>query len=291
MQTIAQEISTEILNENIDYEAIRNIENNLNLKFQLRPYQRDAFYRFTHYLSQHKNRIAPSQLLFHMATGSGKTLIMAGAIIHLYEKGYRNFLFFVDNTNIIEKTKDNFFNVNSSKYLFSNRIQLGDKIVKIKEADNFQSTNNQDINIVFSTIQGLHSRMNTPKENNITFEDFVDTKVVLISDEAHHINAETKNKNRLAKSESENLLSWEGTVNRIFNANKENLLLEFTATIDLSNKEIRKKYEDKIIFNYPLKQFRLDGYSKEVKVLQADLPPFERAIQARSEEHTSELQS
>lgn len=280
MQTLAQEISTEIPEEYIDYETMRNIENNLNSKFQLRPYQRDAFYRFTYYLSQFKNRIKPSQLLFHMATGSGKTLIMAGAIIHLYEKGYRNFLFFVDNTNIIEKTKDNFFNVNSSKYLFSNRIQLGDKIVKIKEADNFQSTNNQDINIVFSTIQGLHSRMNTPKENNITFEDFVDTKVVLISDEAHHINAETKNKNRLAKSESENLLSWEGTVNRIFNANKENLLLEFTATIDLSNKEIRKKYEDKIIFNYPLKQFRLDGYSKEVKVLQADLPPFERAIQA-----------
>lgn len=280
MQTLAQEISTEIPEEYIDYETMRNIENNLNSKFQLRPYQRDAFYRFTYYLSQFKNRIKPSQLLFHMATGSGKTLIMAGAIIHLYEKGYRNFLFFVDNTNIIEKTKDNFFNVNSSKYLFSNLIQLGDKIVKIKEADNFQSTNNQDINIVFSTIQGLHSRMNTPKENNITFEDFVDTKVVLISDEAHHINAETKNKNRLAKSESENLLSWEGTVNRIFNANKENLLLEFTATIDLSNKEIRKKYEDKIIFNYPLKQFRLDGYSKEVKVLQADLPPFERAIQA-----------
>ncbi|HLV91634.1 MAG TPA: DEAD/DEAH box helicase family protein [Aequorivita sp.] len=280
MQTLAQEISTEIPEEYINYKTMRNIENNLNSKFQLRPYQRDAFYRFTYYLSQFKNRIKPSQLLFHMATGSGKTLIMAGAIIHLYEKGYRNFLFFVDNTNIIEKTKDNFFNVNSSKYLFSNRIQLGDKIVKIKEADNFQSTNNQDINIVFSTIQGLHSRMNTPKENNITFEDFVDTKVVLISDEAHHINAETKNKNRLAKSESENLLSWEGTVNRIFNANKENLLLEFTATIDLSNKEIRKKYEDKIIFNYPLKQFRLDGYSKEVKVLQADLPPFERAIQA-----------
>ena len=280
MQTLAQEISTEIPEEYINYKTMRNIENNLNSKFQLRPYQRDAFYRFTYYLSQFKNRIKPSQLLFHMATGSGKTLIMAGAIIHLYEKGYRNFLFFVDNSNIIEKTKDNFFNVNSSKYLFSERIQIGEKVIKIKEVENFQAVNNQDINIVFSTIQGLHSRMNSPKENSITFEDFEDTKVVLISDEAHHINAETKNKNRLAKSESENLLSWEGTVNRIFKAHKENLLLEFTATIDLSNKEIQKKYEDKIIFDYPLKQFRLDGYSKEVKVLQADLPSFERAIQA-----------
>ena len=53
-----------------------------------------------------------------MATGSGKTLVMAGLIIYLYEQGYRNFLFFVNSTNIIEKTRDNFFNTTSSKYLF-----------------------------------------------------------------------------------------------------------------------------------------------------------------------------
>ena len=35
-----------------------------------------------------------------------------------------------------------------------------------------------------------------------------------------------------------------------------------------------------MIFDYPLKQFRLDGYSKEIKVLEADLPPFDRALQA-----------
>ena len=52
----------------------------------------------------------PLHLLFNMATGSGKTLIMAGLILYLYEKGYRNFLFFVNSTNIIEKTKDNFLN-------------------------------------------------------------------------------------------------------------------------------------------------------------------------------------
>lgn len=32
---------------------------------------------------------------------------MAGLIIYLYEKGYHNFLFFVNATNIIEKTKIN----------------------------------------------------------------------------------------------------------------------------------------------------------------------------------------
>ena len=52
-----------------------------------------------------------------MATGSGKTLIMAGAIIYLYKQGYRNFLFFVNSTNIINKTRENFLNPLSSKYL------------------------------------------------------------------------------------------------------------------------------------------------------------------------------
>lgn len=280
MQTLAQNLSIAISKESIPLKVNPHIQKNLNPKFRLRPYQEDAFSIFDYYITAYPHRSEPSQLLFHMATGSGKTLIMAGLIVYLYEKGYRNFLFFVDNANIIEKTRDNFLNSNSSKYLFVPHITIGDKRVKIKEVENFQAVNNEDINIVFSTIQGLHSRINTPKENNITYEDFEDTKVVLISDEAHHINAETKNKNRLAKAEIQNLLSWEGTVNRIFNANKENILLEFTATADFTNPEIKKKYTDKIIYNYPLKQFRLDGYSKEVKVLQADLPRFERALQS-----------
>ena len=158
-------------------------------------------------------------------------------------------------------------------------ISIGDKQVKIKEVDNFQAANQEDINIVFSTIQGLHSRLNTPKENSLTYDDFEETKIVLISDEAHHINAETKKKNELNKDEVEDIVSWEGTVNRILNANRKNLLLEFTATADLSNPQIEEKYSDKLIFNYPLKQFRIDGYSKEVKVLQADLSQFDRAIQ------------
>ena len=62
-----------------------------------------------------------------MATGSGKTLIMAGLILYLYEQGFKNFLFFVNSTNIIEKTKDNFLNPLSSKYLFNQNIYFGTK--------------------------------------------------------------------------------------------------------------------------------------------------------------------
>ncbi len=255
------------------------INNNLKAGFGQREYQQEAFGRFVH-LWEAKQDNSPTQLLYHMATGSGKTLIMAGLIIYLYEKGYRNFLFFVNSTNIIEKTRDNFLNPASSKYLFSDTVSIGDKQIAIKEVDNFEAANQDNINIVFSTIQGLHSRLNTPRENSITYEDFEEKRIVLISDEAHHINAETKKGNQLSNDELFEVVSWENTVYRIFNANKQNILLEFTATADLSNPDIAQKYHEKIIFDYPLKQFRKDGYSKEVKVLQADLPQIERALQA-----------
>lgn len=57
-------------------------------------------------------------------------------------------------------------------------------------------------------------------------------------------------------------------------------MLEYTATIDLTNQGIFEKYKNKIIYEYTLKQFRQDGYSKEVKVLQADLDNIDRMLQA-----------
>ena len=254
------------------------IVQNLNPKFELREYQKEALGRFDFYFNGYQKRQFPAQLLFHMATGSGKTLIMAANILYLYALGYRNFIFFVNSTNIIEKTKDNFLNPLSEKYLFAPKIKFGEKQVDIKEVQNFQGVNPENINIIFTTIQGLHTRLNYPKENALTYEDFADKEIILISDEAHHLQTLTKSK--LSGNELEEKRSWEYTVERIFRSNLKNILLEFTATIDLSNQEIVKKYEDKIIYQYNLKQFRLDKYSKEIEVLQADLEPIERALQA-----------
>jgi len=257
------------------------IAQNLNQNFSIRPYQQKAFKQFLYYWQEpfdgkprHNH-----QLLFHMATGSGKTLMMAGLILYLYEQGFRNFLFFVNSTNIINKTRDNFLNAQSGKYLFAEGVSFGDKRVTVREVENFQATNQDDINIVFSTIQGLHMNLNTPRENSLTYDDFEDQKIVLISDEAHHINADTK-KGQPTQDEMFEVMSWEGTVERIFRAHEDNVLLEFTATVDLTDENLAAKYKPKLIFDYPLKEFRKDGYSKEVKVLQADLQPFDRAIQA-----------
>lgn len=253
---------------------------NLSQSLPLRPYQDNALARLFFYLTGFKERTRPTQLLFHMATGSGKTLIMAGAIIYLYKQGYRNFLFFVNSNNIIDKTRDNFLNAFSSKYLFSEKIKFGSQEIRIREVSNFQSTNSDDINITFTTIQGLHSRLNTPRENSLTYDDFADKKIVLISDEAHHINSLTKSQKELTPDELIEFETWEGTVRKIFNSNLENIMLEFTATVELDHPAIKQKYENKIIYQYTLKEFREDRYSKEVKVLESDIDPMERALQA-----------
>ena len=280
MQSLEQQLTGAIHMGSIPIEVPSYIRTNLNPAFALRPYQSEALARFCWYLSSdYPEKIKPTQLLFHMATGSGKTLIMAGCILHLYQLGYRHFMFFVNSSTIIEKTKDNFLNTRSSKYLFSQTIFIADQQIQIREVENFQAVNGADINIVFSTIQSLHTRLNTPRENGITYEDFEDKKIVLISDEAHHINAETKKKDKRNRAR-ENVTSWERTVTKIFNANVTNYLLEFTATADLQNAGINEKYQDKLIFDYSLKRFRKDRYSKEVKVFQAELNPFPRALQA-----------
>lgn len=267
----------DVLRENGYYsEMPAFIPDNLNPAFELRPYQIAAFENFiTHFESSKCPH--PTQVLFHMATGSGKTLIMAGLMLYLYKKGYRNFLFFVNLSTIVKKTEDNFLNAASSKYLFVDEIVLDGERIAIKKVNNFQSTDPDAINICFSTTQGLHTDMWVIKENGISFDDFESVKTVLISDEAHHLNATTK---KLSKDEEDNYHSWEQTVKSIFDRNNENILLEFTATCDLANPQIRAEYENKIIFDYPLHRFRADLYSKEIKTLRSDMDIMDRAIQA-----------
>ena len=251
-----------------------SITQNLNPEFELRPYQEDAFASFIHYYNNDlPGKEKPVHLLFNMATGSGKTLIMAGLILYLYEKGCRNFLFFVNSTNIIEKTKDNFLNLRAAKYLFSQDIRFEGKPVNVTRVDNFDGVNENDINICFTTIQQLHIDMTSEKENALTYENFADKKIVLLSDEAHHMNVSTKSQQELFES-------WENTVERIFKSNEANLLLEFTATLDYDNLDIVDKYRNKIIYQYDLAKFRKDQFSKEVVLVHSDLDQESRILQA-----------
>ena len=257
-----------------------SITQNLNPEFELRPYQEDAFASFIHYFNNDlPGKENPLHLLFNMATGSGKTLIMAGLILYLYEKGYRNFLFFVNSTNIIEKTKDNFLNPRSAKYLFGENIYFEGEHVEVAEVENFEGINEKSINICFTTIQKLHSDLTAEKENALTFEDFAKKKIAFLADEAHHMNVQTRAQ-QLELELEEQKPSWENTVENIFNADPNNLLLEFTATHDYETPAIVDKYRDKVIYRYDLVNFRNDGFSKEVVLVHSDLDPHSRMLQA-----------
>jgi type III restriction enzyme len=275
MQSLYETIIKEFGKRTIAQVMVPNyINDNIKSDYIIRPYQKEAF---QHYILCHTKNFEgkpskPFHLLYNMATGSGKTLIMAGLILYLYQKGYRIFLFFVNSNNIIQKTKDNFINPHASNYLFNEKIVIEGKQVLIKEINYFEEADNQNINLRFSSIQQLHVDLNNTKENTLTYEDFKEKKLVLIADEAHHLVAGTKSGNLLG--------SWEDTVKKIHNSNLDNILLEFTATIDKDTKELIKHYQDKVIFKYDLADFRKDKYSKEINLIRSLYNEQDRIIQA-----------
>ncbi len=257
------------------------IESNLNPNIILREYQEEAFKYFISYVESDLIKNKQIHNLFHMATGSGKTVIMAGLILYLYTKGYRKFLFFVNQNNIIEKTKENFLNKNSIKYLFSDNIELMGEQVQVKEVINFAFYDKNAINICFTTTQKLHNDMLFPKENSPTIEDFEDDKIVLISDESHHINTVTKGLTKTEKASiDKKIQSWEYTISTISRANRDNALLEFTATADLKDPNVEKKYLDKIVYDYTLSKFRESGYTKDFRNMQGDYDRWTRTLLA-----------
>jgi len=256
---------------------------NLNKKFIIRPYQADCFARLEYkyedweYDKKVGNKTT-KHLFFNLATGAGKTLIMAENILFLYEQGYRNFIFLVHQNPILDKTRDNFLNKNSNKYLFNQDIIFNSKKINIREVETFTNVTTDDINIIFTTCAGLHNNITTPKENRMSLASLKDIKIVLLADEAHHLLKDTKN-GQQKLDENEN--SWEEIVKqKLLPLNPDNILLEYSATIDLNDVNIREKYEDKIIMKYGLKEFREDGYSKDIYLFKSDLDKNARILSA-----------
>ncbi|WP_324286930.1 DEAD/DEAH box helicase family protein [Helicobacter pylori] len=229
-----------------------------NLKKELRDYQKKAIHN---YLEKRQSHPTQKHFMFEMATGSGKTLVMAGLILECYKQGYQNFIFFVNSTSILEKTKLNFTDSVSSKYLFSENININDENTEIKSINNLNESHNNAINIYFSTIQGLFSLFTKAKENAITLEDLKDQKLVFLADEAHHLNTETKKK--LNDSEASEKRNWESVVKLALEQNKDNLLLEFSATIP-NEKSVKDKYENLKVVTYTLKEFSEDKFCKNI---------------------------
>jgi type III restriction enzyme len=242
-----------------------------NLAYELREYQKEAIGRYLFL----KDKPEYNHLLWQMATGSGKTLIMAALILEMYMRGYRNFWFFVTSTNIITKTIDNFTNSAAKKYQFAPKIEIDGRQVEIRQVENFDLNSNDYINIKFSTINILHqiSQPEMMSENAVSLDDFSEMPLVLIGDEAHHLNAATK-------KEKDEESTWENSVQLVLKANPANRLFEFTATANLTNEAIARKYSDKLLYNYDLRHFRNDRFSKDVftQSIDIDLSEIERIM-------------
>ena len=92
-----------------------------NLKHKFFPWQEEAFENFLLFqkIREKKHCNIPTHLMFNLATGAGKTLLMAATLLYYYKKGYRRFLFFVNRKNIVDKTEHNFIDNTHPKYLFT----------------------------------------------------------------------------------------------------------------------------------------------------------------------------
>src|SRR6056297_3361072 len=269
-----------------------------NLKYSFFDWQKNAFENFLTYqaIKERENPNKPTHLMFNMATGTGKTLLMASTILYYYNQGYRHFLFFVNQNNIVNKTENNFIDNTHTKYLFKEKIVIDDKTVNIKKVDTF-SDNPQGIEIKYTSIQKLYNDIHLQRENQTTLDDLHSKNIVMLADEAHHLNADTKSKNgnqqelipteitRRTSSKEIEKKGWEHTVIELIlkkNGKQEdnkNVLLEFTATIP-ATESIAKKYEDKIIYKFGLKEFLQAGYTKEINLISSTLNKKERVLQA-----------
>src|SRR5699024_2212970 len=208
-----------------------------NLSHPLREYQEQALKQLIYTQELDQADISFNHLLFHMATGSGKTLVLASTILYLFkEHNQQNFIFFVNSDAIIKKTYDNLTNTNSMKYLFrKDGIVIDGQRISIQVVDVFPSL--PDSNTVYlklTTIQKLHGDLTEPKENSLTYESLENMKLVLLADEAHHINAWTRRDKRKLNNKEYEERTWENTVNTLLQLNPANRLLEYTATINLN---------------------------------------------------------
>lgn len=221
----------------------------------------------------------PTHLLFNMATGAGKTMMMAALILYYFKKGYRHFLFFVNQNNIVDKTENNFIDPTHAKFLFTEKILQGDTVIPIRKVETF-SRHSDGIEIKFTSIQKLYNDIHTERENQTTLADLHKLNLVMLGDEAHHLNAQTKGKKRDAEIERK---GWEHTVLELLlnkNGNpSQNVLLEFTATLP-ENADVQQKYADKIITKFELKEFLQKGYTKEINLVSSTLGKKERVLHA-----------
>lgn len=240
------------------------IDDNLVLNF--RRYQRQAM-SYGIYAIKHGHH----NLMFNMATGSGKTDLMAGLMLYMFNYyGIHDFLYTISKSAVVNQSRRALSDSSSNKYLFhqSLRDKNGSPII-IRPCADFPIHPQKDtIYICCIDIQSLRSRVFSPRENDVSLENLGQNPLVIFGDEAHHYNATTLNKHSKASREDK---SWENTLNIIhdqcYNNHHICYQFDFTATLALTNPDIRRKYAPIMAYRYRLGDFINDGYSKTIEIV------------------------
>src|SRR5699024_7657504 len=148
--------------------------------------------------------------------------------------------------------------------LYTPNIEIDGERIEIRQVEVFPKIQSKNtIYLKLATVQRVAADIYTQKENSMGEEDYARDKMVILGDEAHHYSATTK-------TQKETEQSGKKAISTILNANEDNRLLEFTATIDLENKNVYEKYKDKVLYRYALDRFIQDRYSKNVKRIQSE---------------------
>ncbi|GEM_PF-3528294 len=277
--------------ENKEQPFIDYLKERINNKFPFRYYQKEALSVLHLFLSEKPDfsyrtgvneQIGPKVIPFYgfeMATGSGKTILIAANIVYLYEtKKIKNFLIITPTKTIYNKTIKN-FDINDQKCMFSSNLKYKFNLITGENYTN-RSNNydeNADFNIFVFNISKFyetekHSRkIDKPWEESVWRDENGDTislrdflrynRLAIITDEAHHYQNFKISEEGVEAADSGRGLKSSGEV--ISDLEPE-LVIEYTATAITDDSQRRNQ---KLIYKYSINDFIGDGFGKKIYAL------------------------
>lgn len=269
---------------------IKDLEN--NLAFDFRYYQKQALAILGMFWNAPEDYYPPKRdaieevdghnipfYCFEMATGSGKTLLMAANVLYLLNKGIKDIFIIVKGKTIYDKTIRE-FDINNKKSIFNKAMDYKYNLITGENYQNRSSNydDNADFNLFVFNIEKFFEKSGQTGEKTmkvtkpweesvwrdakgytISLSDFLkQKKIAIITDEAHHYQNKTSN-----------------DIIKLF---YPEVVLEYTATAQVTD---AKRKIQKRVYVYPVKQYIKDGFGKKIRAYGFD--PIHGTIEVRDQ--------
>ena len=169
---------------------------------------------------------------FVNSTEDETVLLMQEHVLHLYGQGYSNFLFLIKNRQTEVRLRKYFLDTQSSQYFLKQHVTINNKAVGICEVNSFIGTDQDAINIIFTTLEGFYVCTCKPRENVFSFKDFKEGQFAILSEEGKWT---TRTKKKLGKTVALHRRIMVDWILPMINKHQNGLLLRY-ATMPTSNK-------------------------------------------------------